>query len=148
MVSYSVPINPNHIFVDTNVLIGAYSGMSKFSADAKSVHLLSSMVGKRVFVSSLSVAQLVSSFQKKKMNKQMVVGIVNRIRQKFEVVGFVESDIDNAMKDKGDDLEDNIQHVIARKMHCQVFVTNNRKDYRCYQDIFAVSPSEVQSLPR
>ena len=32
--------NPNHIFVDTNVLIGAYSGDSRYQTDSDCLHYL------------------------------------------------------------------------------------------------------------
>ena len=58
--------NPNHIFVDTNVLIGAYSGDTRFQTDSDCLHYLYSIVGKRLYTSTLSVAQLISVFQKKR----------------------------------------------------------------------------------
>ena len=54
-----ISLNPNHIFVDTNVLIGAYSGDAKFQADSDCLHCLCSVVGKRLYISTLSVAQLI-----------------------------------------------------------------------------------------
>ena len=58
--------NPNHIFVDTNVLVGGYSGDARFQKDADCLHYLYSLTGKRLYISTLSVAQLISMFQKKK----------------------------------------------------------------------------------
>jgi hypothetical protein len=40
--------NPNHIFVDTNVLIGAYSGDVRFQTDSDCLHYLYSIVGKKL----------------------------------------------------------------------------------------------------
>ena len=56
--------NPNHIFVDTNVLVGGYSGDARFQKDADCLHYLYSLTGKRLYISTLSVAQLISMFQK------------------------------------------------------------------------------------
>ena len=36
--------NPNHVFVDTNVLIGAYSGDERFKTDSDCLHYLYSIV--------------------------------------------------------------------------------------------------------
>ena len=33
------PFNSNHIFVDTNVLVGGYSGDSRFQKDADCLHI-------------------------------------------------------------------------------------------------------------
>ena len=48
--------NPNHIFVDTNVLVGGYSGDARFQKDADCLHYLYSLTGKRLYISTLSVA--------------------------------------------------------------------------------------------
>ena len=58
--------NPNHIFVDTNVFVGGYSGNVRFQKDADCLHYLYSLTGKRLYISTLSVAQLISTFQKKR----------------------------------------------------------------------------------
>ena len=51
--------NPHHIFVDTNVLIGAYSGDVRFQKDSECLHYLSVLVGKQIYISSLSVASMI-----------------------------------------------------------------------------------------
>ena len=40
--------NPNHVFVDTNVLIGAYSGDARYQTDSDCLHYLYSIVGKKL----------------------------------------------------------------------------------------------------
>jgi len=37
--------NPNHIFVDTNVFVGGYSGNVRFQKDADCLHYLYSLTG-------------------------------------------------------------------------------------------------------
>ena len=66
--------NPNHIFVDTNVLIGAYSGDSRYQTDSDCLHYLYSIVGKRLYISTLSVAQLISVYQKRKTKLPPLAG--------------------------------------------------------------------------
>jgi len=63
--------NSNHIFVDTNVLVGGYSGNARFQKDADCLHYLYSLTGKRLYISTLSVAQLISTFQKKRTNEEI-----------------------------------------------------------------------------
>ena len=69
------PFNSNHIFVDTNVLVGGYSGDSRFQKDADCLHYLYSLTGKKLYISTLSVAQLISMYQKKRNNEEIVQGI-------------------------------------------------------------------------
>ncbi len=67
-----INFNPNHIFVDTNVLVGGYSGDARFKNDEDCLHYLYSLTSKQLYISSLSVAQFISMFQKKKKNDEIV----------------------------------------------------------------------------
>ena len=68
MTRKTTPFNSNHIFVDPNVLVGGYSGDARFQKDEACLHYLYSLTGKHLYISTLSVAQLISVFQKKKPN--------------------------------------------------------------------------------
>ena len=84
MTKPSKAVNPNHIFVDTNVLIGGYSGDPRFQEDTACLHYLYSLTGKKLYISTLSVAQLISTFQKKKSNDE-IRRIVRELRYRFNV---------------------------------------------------------------
>jgi hypothetical protein len=43
------PFNYNHIFVDTNVLVGGYSGDARFKRDEACLHYLYSLAGKWLY---------------------------------------------------------------------------------------------------
>ena len=139
--------NPHHIFVDTNVLIGAYSGEARFQKDSECLHYLSVLVGKQIYISSLSVAQLIAVYQKKKTNQE-IVRIVRELQHRFKVIDFTSKDIDAALTETGADIEDNIQYVLARKQKCSIIITNNFKDYRLLQNIRAVRPERVRAIPQ
>ena len=124
-----ISLNPNHIFVNTNVLIGAYSGDARFLSDSDCLHYLCSTHGKRLYISSLSVAQLISVFQKKKSNEE-IIQVVRDLQHRFNIINFTSNDIDTALKETGADIEDNIQFVLAKKQKCLIIVTNNYKDFR------------------
>jgi len=147
MTKSSKAVNPNHIFVDTNVLIGAYSGNARFQKDVDCLHYLFSLTGKRLYISSLSVAQLVSTFQKKKTNRE-ITNIVRELQHRFNVISFTAKDIDEALRETGADIEDNIQYVLAMKQKCRIIVTNNYKDYRLLMWIEATSPEKVRIIAR
>jgi len=88
-------LSENHIFVDTrsnlfaclskNVLVGGYSGKSSFQKDADCLHYLFSLKGKKLYISTLSVAQLISMFQKKHTNEE-IVGMVRELPHRFTVI--------------------------------------------------------------
>ena len=139
--------NSNHIFVDTNVLIGAYSGDARFQKDEACLHYLFSLTGKRLYISSLSVAQLISTYQKKKSNEE-ITRIVRELQHRFNVISFTAKDIDEALNETGADIEDNVQYVLAMKQKCRIIVTNNYKDYRLLMWIEATSPEKVRIISK
>lgn len=132
----------NNIFIDTNVLIGAFAGIAK---DEKCFRYLCSVKGKRLYASSLSIAQLVSVFQKKKTNDE-IRDIVGQIMHKINILNFYADDIKAAIAEDGADIEDSIQYVNAKKMKCLVFVTNNLKDYRVFSDIVPTPPAKISTI--
>ena len=137
--------NLNRIFVDTNVLVGGYSGDVRFQKDADCLHYLDSLTGKRLYVSSLSVAQLISVYQKKKKNDE-IMRIVRDIQHRFNIVDFINRDIDAALIENGGDIEDNVQYVLARKQKCSVIITNNFKDYRLFFNLRVIKPERVRTI--
>jgi len=134
--------NPNHIFVDTNVLIGAYSN---FENDMRCLQYLFSLRGKRLYTSALSIAQLVSVFQKSKANNN-IKQIVRDLLTKFSVISFVPDDIEKSLLLEYTDMEDNIQYVISRKFHCLHFITNNVRDYRKFANINILKPIQIRTI--
>ena len=147
MTKPSRAVNPNHIFVDTNVLIGGYSGDPRFQKDAACLHYLYSLTGKKLYISTLSVAQLISTFQKKKSNDE-IRRIVRELRHRFNVISFTANDIDEALNETGADIEDNVQYVLAMKQKCRIIITNNYKDYRLLLWIEATSPEKVRIIAK
>ena len=151
------PFNYNHIFVDTrsnsvrlqgkNVLVGGYSGDARFQKDESCLHYLYSMTGKRLYISTLSVAQLISMFQKKKKNDE-IVRIIRDLQHRFTVIDFTARDIDASLAETGADIEDNVQYVLAMKQKCNIIVTNNYKDYRLFFNVRIVKPDEVRTIPQ
>lgn len=147
MTKTALKFNPNHIFVDTNVLVGGYSGDQRFQKDVDCLHYLFSLTGKRLFISALSVAQLISTFQKKKSNEE-IIEVVHELQHRFNIIDFRAIDIDNALCETGADIEDNVQFVLAKKQKCLIVVTNNYKDYRFLQGIEVIRPAKVRKIPK
>lgn len=147
MTKRALSFNPNHIFVDTNVLVGGYSGDARFQKDDDCLHYLFSLTGKRLYISSLSVAQLISVYQKKKSNEE-ITAVVRDLQHRFNIIDFTAKDIDAALKETGADIEDNVQFVLAKKQKCLIVVTNNYKDYRFLQGIEVLRPAKIRKIPQ
>lgn len=147
-------INPNHIFVDTNVLVGGYSGDARFQKDADCLHYLYSLTGKRLYISTLSVAQLISMFQKKRKNDE-IRRVVRDLQHRFTIIDFAARDIDAALIENGGDIEEDdgehqssVQYVLARKQKCSIIITNNFKDYRLFFNVRVIKPERVRTIPQ
>jgi predicted nucleic acid-binding protein len=127
--------------------VGGYSGDSRFQKDADCLHYLYSLTGKKLYISTLSVAQLISMYQKKKTNDE-IVRIVHELQHRFNIIDFTNRDIDAALVETGGDIEDNVQFVLAQKQKCSIIVTNNYKDYRLFYNISVVKPDGARTIPQ
>lgn len=135
--------NRDNIFVDTNVLIGAFAGLEK---DKKCLdYLFGSKIQKkkkRLYISSLSIAQFVATFQRRKISDEKIRKQVKYYQTKFNIIEFTEKDIDEALKFKIIDMEDSIQFMLGMKVKCLYYVTNNIKDYKDIDNIILIKPSQ------
>jgi len=136
-------LNPNHIFVDTNVLNGVYLNRI---ADVECFKYLFSLKGKKLFISSLSIGQFVAFFQKKYTNDK-IKDIIRYLFTKFTVIEFGEQDIQKSLNQNYLDMEDTIQYVIGTKMKCFYFVTND-KHFSAFWNIKALKSSEIRTIER
>ncbi|MBR5029298.1 MAG: PIN domain-containing protein [Bacteroidales bacterium] len=136
-------MNKNHIFVDTNILIGAYTGKQ---TDKQCLQYLFSLKGKKLYVSALSISQFVSVLQKK-MDNEFIREKVRYLLLKFNIISFQKDDIEKSLDYQNTDMEDNIQYVLGCKTKCFFFITNNTKDYR-FINISAIKPNEVRLIKR
>ena len=93
------------------------------------------------------MAQLISIYQKKKTNDE-IVRIVHELQHRFNIIDFTNRDIDAALVETGGDIEDNVQFVLAQKQKCSIIVTNNYKDYRLFYNISVVKPDGVRTIPQ
>jgi len=136
-------LNPNHIFVDTNVLNGFYLSRT---ADVECLKYLFSLKGKKLFISSLSIGQFIAFFQKKYTNDK-IKEIIRYLFTKFTVIDFSEQDIQKSLNQDYSDMEDTIQYVIGTKLKCFYFVTND-KHFSAFWNIKALKSSEVRTIER
>jgi len=81
-------MNENNIFIDTNVLIGYFVQQQK---DVAALNYVFSLKRKRLYTSSLAVAQVISVLQKKQ-NNDKIKKIVEYLMGKFNIISFVEDD--------------------------------------------------------
>lgn len=135
----------DNIFVDTNIIIGAFAGLEKDKNCLK--YLFSSAIDRRrLFLSSLSIAQFVATFQRRKVDDEKIRKHVNYLLAKFNIINFTEKDIVESLKYDICDMEDSMQFVLCNKMNCNYFITNNTKDFKNVVNLFIVSPKLIRSI--
>jgi len=136
-------LNENHIFVDTNVLNGYYLNIA---ADVECLKYLYSLKGKRLFISSLTIGQFVAFFEKRLTNDK-IKEIIRYLFTKFTIIDFGEKDIQKSLLFQYSDMEDTIQYVIATKLKCYYFVTND-KGFSTFRNIEAIKSVQIRNIDR
>ncbi len=143
--------NENNIFVDTNCLIGFLCDKHNLRKKAdeyntNAIKYLLKQTGKRLYISSLSIAQLTATFQKR-MSREELISDIKWLVSRFNVVEFNKSDITIAidsicMKD----VEDSYQYQMSQKTRCLYILTNNSKDFSCFYNVSICTPKTVRKM--
>ena len=143
--------NENHIFVDTNCLISYLADKYNLRKNSnedniKALHFLLGMNGKKLYISSLSIAQVTATLQKKIGTDNMVKEI-SQLVHRFNIVEFNENDIKAAINcELARDIEDLYQYEMSQKVKCFYVMTNNLSDFSSLANIVAFSPAKVRKI--
>ena len=143
--------NENHIFVDTNCLIGSVcEKYDLFSAESKentsALHYLQAMNGKKLYVSSLSIAQLTAKLQNR-LDKEVLTGEIRQILHRFNVIEFNRKDVEDALNSPyAKDIEDLYQYKMSEKAKCLYIMTNNTKDFATLLNVIPFRPKQVRMM--
>ena len=139
----SIKMNENRVFIDTNVLINCILGDRE---NLRCVQYLSTLQGKSICISSLSVAQTVALLQKHKSRLDLD-SIVNKLLVKFKILSFTEDDIKKSISiSQTNDYEDKMQYAVCCKGKCFYIVTNNTKDYNRLLNVRTISPAKIRTI--
>ena len=131
------------IYIDTNVLINYCTGQE---ADTEKLDYIFRTRRKEiVFTSSLALVQTISNLQTKKktrdaFTKQETQDAIKRLTSKITSINLTADDVTEGLGLEGKDIEDNIHFVLARKMKCEVILTNNLSDFSKFQSVKRISP--------
>ena len=143
--------NENHIFIDTNCLIGFLCEKYNLSAvsgteNTEALHYLHGMNGKKLYVSSLAIAQLTAKLQNK-LNKNLLTEEIKQILHKFNIVEFNKKDIEEALNSPyAKDIEDLYQYKMSEKAKCLYLMTNNVKDFATLLNVIPFKPKQVRMM--
>ena len=144
--------NENHIFIDTNCLIGSLCEKYDLHAavvgkeNTTALHYLSAMNGKKLYVSSLAVAQLTAKLQNK-LNKDVLADEIRQILHKYNIIEFNRKDIEEALDSPyAKDIEDLYQYKMSEKAKCLYIMTNNTKDFATLLNVIPFKPKQVRMM--
>ncbi len=113
------------IFVDTNVFLDLILKRENFENSL----LIFNAIEKKLYSGViLDITLLNIDYIANKQVKDIkdFLGLVNTI---FEIVGGTNKMFDEALSIKNVDLEDNLQYISAKKLMCDVIVTNDKTFY-------------------
>ena len=116
------------LFVDANVLIGAFRGMK---ADVAAMEYLNRLPQIRLYTSGLAIAQCIATCQIKgdKERRLKLTQWVKQIIGRFSIISCTGKDIERSLDMTQPDMEDNLQYIMGSRMGCTHYVTNNKKDF-------------------
>jgi len=143
--------NENHIFIDTNCLIGFVCekyGLYNVGAqeNTTALHYLLGMNGKKLYVSSLAVAQLTAKLQSK-LTKDLLTEEIKLMLHRFNVIEFGRKDIEEALTAPyAKDIEDLYQYKMSEKARCLYIMTNNTKDFTTLLNVIPFKPKQVRMM--
>ena len=143
--------NENHIFIDTNCLISSicekyriYTTTGKENTEA--LHYLLAMNGKKLYVSSLSIAQMTAKLQNR-LNKDVLTEEIKQILHRFNIIEFNRKDIEDALNSPyAKDIEDLYQYKMSEKAKCLYIMTNNTKDFATLLNVIPFKPKQVRMM--
>ena len=117
-----------NIFVDANVLIGAFRGIK---ADMTAMDYLQRLPQVKLYTSSLAVAQMIATCQKKgdSERRQKLIAATRNILSHFSIISCTGKDIEKSIEMDQPDIEDNLQYIMGDRMRCTHYITNNKRDF-------------------
>lgn len=143
--------NENHIFIDTNCLINylaekyhLYKINSTDNTDA--LRFLIGLNGKKLYISSLSIAQITAKLQKL-IGAELIIKEIEAFVHRYNIIEFNERDIKQAISATlAKDIEDLYQYEMSQKVKCFYVMTNNIKDFSSLANIVAFTPQKVRKI--
>ena len=75
---------------------------------------------------------------RKAYSRERTIDILNEILPKFTVLDLSLPDIKAGFKELNRDIEDSVHYVLSQKMKCDAILTNNKKDFVFFKDLFII----------
>ena len=116
------------VFIDTNIFID-YIENREGAGFAQNIFNLAAKGKIVLYASTLTFANMAYVI-KKKRTREEVLNILDHFEQCVEVLSMDKQQLRNAIDQPCKDFEDMLQYQCAVAGNCEMFVTNNMKDYQ------------------
>ncbi len=113
------------IFIDTSIFLDL---ILKREAFDKALVLFNAVEQKR-FDAVISDSTILNIDYVAKKQVKNIKDFLTLVNHNFQVIGSTNEQIAKALLLKNDDLEDNLQYILAKEHHCEVIVTNDKTFY-------------------
>ena len=128
------------LLIDANILLDVLQRRKPHCEASSMIWKLCETEQAEGCVSALSMANLVY-VMRKELSPDQVENALGRLSLIFRVVDLTASDIERAAQARWSDFEDALQSVTAERIHADVIVTRNTRDFK-QSTIPAYTPSE------
>jgi predicted nucleic acid-binding protein len=119
----------NRLFLDSDVLLDMLLNRKPFYYYVQALLTISEKHHLQIYTSSLAAANIhyilareIGSAEARKKIKELINAI--------KILPFESESIESAINSRFSDLEDAIQHFIAKRYNCNAIITRNIKDYK------------------
>ncbi len=124
------------IFIDTNIFLDLILKRDYFDKAL----LIFNAIEKRIFegiIADITILNIDYIAKKQVKDLRDFLKLINLL---FTVVGADNNMIEKALRIENNDLEDNLQYLLAKKYECELIITNDKAFYS--KDIQTVSSQE------
>ncbi len=118
-----------HLFLDSDVLLDMLLTREPFWGHTQLLLLESQKQEIALNTSALVIANI-NYILAKKIGASAAKNTIETLVKRIPVLSFESDIIDLALTGDFNDLEDGIQHLIAKRYNCDVIITRNIKDYK------------------
>ena len=126
------------VFIDTNIFLDLILKREYY----KEAMLIFNAIEKQLFIGYIADITILNiNYIAKKQNKN-IKEFLSILNQTFIINGASNDMIAQALKIQNNDLEDNIQYLIAKQNNCNIIITNNQNFYS--KDIKTVNSIEFK----
>lgn len=115
--------------VDTNVILDALTGREPWNKEAEEIFLSAAQCRGEYYITANVVADIYYLLRKHLKNRDVVVGIMNKLFQLFMIYDTSAEDCINALHSPITDYEDAVLIEVAKRNKVDYIITRNVNDY-------------------